>query len=322
MKATLCVFVALVAITSAAPTFNMRRAACTATGWCTSGGACECPSAAENCNADTKYCTGAATTKVMSTKCGSTDGTTGLTSACACGAPTVTHTGDSSTANAKAAFFTTDPTAAAPGYCLLSKAANSDAAATTRASVDMCPSIATGASQWNNAKTTCGADTAINGCASGNVCKVTGGAGVCMPVCTPSTAAAPGTAATAACKCGSDFVDVAIGGFCGLKADGTGVALAKAVCATAKGDGKTDLSAAAAQCNCGSAATDATGAAKEYCLLGTGGVTGTALAEPVCTPSTAAAPGSAATAACKCGSDFVDVTTGGFCGLKADGTGV
>merc|ERR1719454_1630124 len=143
-----------------------------------------------------------------------------------------------------------------------------------------------------------------------------------MPVCTPSTAAAPGTAATAACKCGSDFVDVAIGGFCGLKADGTGVALAKAVCATAKGNGLTDLSAAAAQCNCGSAATDATGAAKEYCRLGTGGVTGTALAEPVCTPSTAAAPGTAATAACKWGSDFVDVTTGGFCGLKADGTGV
>merc|ERR1719473_1440454 len=166
MKATLCVFVALVAVTSAAPAFiaaSNRRAACGATGWC--GSTCKCLSTAgsDDCTGtNAKYCTNPGTSGVVSTKCTNVNGGTALTATCACGAETVAEP------TAKIAAFSAVPTTSAPGFCLLSK--NTGAGANTRASTDTCPNSATAATQWNNAKTTCGDDNGLNACASGHVC--------------------------------------------------------------------------------------------------------------------------------------------------------
>merc|ERR1719399_2705718 len=94
MKATLCVFVALVAVTSAAPTFMAnRRGACTDQRFCTT--TCSCgTTSGDTCDADTKYCT----TNTVSTPvsclvasggAAATDGTKAAYQNCACGVKTV-----------------------------------------------------------------------------------------------------------------------------------------------------------------------------------------------------------------------------------------
>merc|ERR1719502_1717033 len=318
MKATLCVFVALVAVTSAAPAFmgSNRRAACTDNAWCTT--ACKCDSegaGGDDCTAATKFCAGVGASGVVTDACAHTDGTTALTAACTCGASTVTKVGATT---AKAAFFSPAPSPTAPGYCYLSKASSS-VAANTQASVGTCPKVTAITGKILDAPQTCGDTDSLNGCASGRVCTTSG---ECLPVCTVTSAGTPGSANGAACKCGSDFVDVPANGFCGLKSDGKGVALTKAACATAKADGGDDLSGASDICNCGTGAVKLTTATDKYCLIATGGFTGTLLTAPVCTTTSAGTPGSANGAACKCGSDFVDVPANGFCGLKSDGKGV
>merc|ERR1711871_645788 len=121
--------------------------------------------------------------------------------------------------------------------------------------------------------------------------------------CTPSTAAAAGTAAAAAgCLCGSDGVAIAENKFCGIKTDGTGLQMDTATCPTNVLDGKTNPSAA---CNCGTnAAVPVTTA--QWCLVPANSVVGAMKTKVQCTPSTAAAAGTAAAAAgCLCGSDGV-----------------
>merc|ERR1719199_2030584 len=125
MKATLCVFVALVAVTSAAPAF-MRRAACTNQRFCTT--TCTCGSgAADGCDGALKYCT----TNTVSTPgvCSTTDGTTAVSGACKCGTSTVT---------APAVQFVD---AAQGAFCLYSKAAVGGTA-NTQASVGTCAKLA------------------------------------------------------------------------------------------------------------------------------------------------------------------------------------
>merc|ERR1711871_847822 len=138
--------------------------------------------------------------------------------------------------------------------------------------------------------------------------------------CTPSTAAAAGTAAAAAgCLCGSDGVAIAENKFCGVKTDGTGLQMDTATCPTNVLDGKTNPSAA---CNCGTnAAVPVTTA--QWCLVPANSVVGAMKTKVQCTPSTAAAAGTAAAAAgCLCGSDGVAIAENKFCGVKTDGTGL
>merc|ERR1712167_550412 len=105
MKATLCVLVALVAVTSAAPA--LRRGACTTLRFCTT--TCSCgTTTCDTCNAATKYCT--TNTVSTPTVCSNTDGTTAVSGACQCGTSTVT-TPAAQMSNA-----------AQGAYCLYSKA--------------------------------------------------------------------------------------------------------------------------------------------------------------------------------------------------------
>merc|ERR1719181_1226146 len=318
MKATLCVFVALVAVTSAVPTFmqSNRRGACTATGWCASACTCLTGQSDECDGTNAKYCANPGSSGVVTAKCTNLNGGTALTATCACGADTTAEPA------AKIAAFSATPTASAPGFCLLSKNTGSSVA-TSRASTDTCPNSATTATQWNNAKTTCGDANGLNACASGHVCKIAGGtAGTCLPVCTPTTAAATGTAApTGGCACGSDYATVAATKWCGIKADGTGIQLDKAACATAKSDGRTDNSATSDICNCGTAASALTSSTNKYCYVAANSVAGLALPNPVCTTAQSDGVTDTSSSICNCGtaSAIPTTSTNKFCAIKADG---
>merc|ERR1719502_2514063 len=318
MKATLCVFVALVAVTSAAPAFmgSNRRAACTDNAWCTT--ACKCDSdgaGGDDCTAATKFCAGVGASGVVTDACAHTDGTTALTADCTCGASTVTKVGATS---AKAAFFSPAPSPTNPGYCYLSKASSS-VAANTQASVGTCPKVTAITGKILDAPQTCGDTDSLNGCASGRVCTTSG---ECLPVCTVTSAGTPGSANAAKCACGSDLVEVPANGFCGLKSDGKGVALTKAACATAKADGIDDNSGASDICNCGTDAVKLTTATDKYCLLSTGGFTGTLYSTIQCA-GTAANQGAGThrvTANCMCGSTAITdaATTCKYCLASAN----
>merc|ERR1719506_1662727 len=175
MKATLCVFVALVAVTSAAPA--LRRGACTNLRFCTT--TCSCgTTAGDTCNAATKYCTGGAVSTPA--VCSNTAGTTAVTGACKCGTSTVT---------APAAQFVD---AAQGKFCLYSKAAVGGTA-NTQASIASCAKVAAPNLATLNGPTTCGDVGALNGCgthAGTKRCKTADG--TCLPVCTASTAGGAG----------------------------------------------------------------------------------------------------------------------------------
>merc|ERR1719261_527904 len=200
MKATLCVFVALVAVTSAAPAFmqsNRRNPpACTNNKFCDP--TCTCANNGNgDCNAVTKYCSGG--TVSSKTACSNTDGTAVVDANCECGKAGVLVP----TTEFVAAVTTGDK------FCYFSKSA-ANAAADTQASVGACPKVsAATATQGKilNADRTCGAVGSLNGCTAGKICV----SDVCFPICAVSSKDTAQNTAAAACKCGSDFVDVATG---------------------------------------------------------------------------------------------------------------
>merc|ERR1712100_708017 len=182
MKATLCVFVALVAVTSAAPTFmqsNRRNApaACTADAFC-GAQACTCVANGNgDCvsanNAVPQYCK---TGNVKLTQCTGTGGTTGalaLSADCACGATTVTFPASINTAKIApmpAGICANDVV----GFCLLNKPDANNNNAPTQASTSTCPSAT--ATNVLNAKATCGTGL-LNACEKDKACV----GGECLP---------------------------------------------------------------------------------------------------------------------------------------------
>merc|ERR1719502_354255 len=301
MKATLCVFVALVAVTSAAPAFmgSNRRAACTDNAWCTT--ACKCDSdgqGGDDCTAATKFCAGVGNSGVVTDACAS-DGTTAITAACTCGASTVTEPA------AKKAAFTGTPGTNNPEYCLLSKATDT---ANTRASTDTCPSLAAVADKVLNVKATCGDASDITGCTAGKVCI----AGACLSAC-----ATDGTAvANNPCACG--VTKVAVGGSCRLKSH-VYLTFAKPACSNR--DGTTKVSAS---CTCGwltGSTVDITfsSTADKFCFEGsTGKGFVTDAARPACQSQTGGVDNG--NAACSCGTtDIINVAANKVCKVTAAG---
>merc|ERR1719440_1947819 len=224
MKATLCVFVALVAVTSAAPAFMRRNpAACTAGAWC-GGTACTCTNAGDCSSSANQYCKAGANAqaaKILSVACAHTDGTTALTADCTCGATTVTHIGTATAAAnpaVAAAFFSPAPSPTAPGYCYLSKAAASDTNSNTRASVGTCAKRASVEGVTSNEVSTCTTFDSLNGCAAGKVCFNTGGKNSCALAACVKADNSAGTDGSAAvngdCGCGDNNAFAANGKFC------------------------------------------------------------------------------------------------------------
>merc|ERR1719440_2187566 len=205
MKATLCVFVALVAVTSAAPAFMRRNpAACTAGAWC-GGTACTCTNAGDCSSSANQYCKAGANAqaaKILSVACAHTDGT-----ATAAANPAVA-----------AAFFSPAPSPTAPGYCYLSKAAASDTNSNTRASVGTCAKRASVEGVTSNEVSTCTTFDSLNGCAAGKVCFNTGGKNSCALAACVKADNSAGTDGSAAvngdCGCGDNNAFAANGKFC------------------------------------------------------------------------------------------------------------
>merc|ERR1719421_2395102 len=115
MKATLCVLVALVAVTSALPSFvhSNRRGTCAATGWCAAACKCDTGASADDCTGtNANWCTNPGGSGAVTPACSNTDGTVKATAACKCGSATVT------TPAAKKVDT------AANGYCLLETASS------------------------------------------------------------------------------------------------------------------------------------------------------------------------------------------------------
>merc|ERR1719502_1374855 len=309
MKVTLCIAIALVAVASAAPfewpkTRRAGNAACadanggfTPPGWCPDGSddnnKCKCK-VDNDCDAVTKYCN--AIDETVKTRC-PIDGSTVIgtaDAACICGAKGITKPTSAATAGKIA--FSAAATDAAPQFCLLNKDGTTP---DKRISADTCPTAdfnTANTNQWNNAKVTCGNNQDLNGCAAGHVCKINAQqGGTCLPVCTAAagitSASAAGTAATGSgCACGSDHVTVAANQYCGIKTDGTGVALTKPACSTANSAGTVDVGTTADdRCNCGTEAVEETTANDKYCSVV--GVVGKAYANKPCT----AAQGTGAT---------------------------
>merc|ERR1719498_560890 len=318
MKATLCVFVALVAVTSAAPTFmhSNRRSACSSSGWCSS--TCTC-GGSTSCDAATKYCTvsGSGPSYAMLQKCGNTDGTTALTADCACGATTITHIGSASAAASPAvaaAFFSPAPSPTAPGYCYFSKAAASDGAATTRASVGTCAKVTAADTKLQNTATTCTTTDPLNGCAAGKYCFNSGGKNSCALATCSNTDGT--TAVSGDCACGANAAFAANGKFCRVVAT-IGYVSDHAKCANE--DGTTAVDGA---CTCGYAATNVTAGANKWCrTLSTGvgkvsdtkkcsNTDGSATVDAQCTCGTATQADAATT------SKYCQESAGGFGRLR------
>merc|ERR1719502_1472312 len=225
MKAILCVFVALVAVTSAAPAF-MRRSACTANAWCGST-ACQC-AAANDCSTG-KYC---ATGNALSTACTNTAGATVNDADCACGSTTVTAPAAKNVA----------ATTAAGRFCYFSKNTASGAAG-TQASVGKCAKRDSVDGITNNAAATCTTFDSLNGCAAGKVCFNTGGKDSCaLATCSNVNGA---TAVTADCGCGTNNAFAASGKFCRVES-GVGYVSDTAKCSNTAGSTAVD-----ADCGCG-----------------------------------------------------------------------
>merc|ERR1711871_1859666 len=291
MKATLCVFVALVAVTSAAPTFMAnRRGACVDQRFCTS--TCSCgTTSGDTCNQAVKYCT--TNTVSTPTVCSNTDGTTAVTGACQCGTSTVT---------APATQFVD---AAQGAYCLYSKN-TATGGSNTQASSGSCPKVAGTDSQLQNAATTCTTFDALNGCAAGKVCFNGGGKDSCaLATCSNLDGT---TAVTGDCACGANGAFAATGKFCNVVST-IGFVSATKKCSNTDGSAAVD-----AACTCGTATAVAVANAK-YCVVTTAGV-GSAH-EPPCTGSEADGS-TAATNACSCGTTGTGTTrvataAGKFC---------
>merc|ERR1719274_396471 len=132
-------------------------------------------------------------------------------------------------------------------------------------------------------------------------------------LCTPSTAATPGSAAGGTgCLCGNDLVAVGAAEYCGIKANGNGLAMPKATCASAGNKNNGGAVAGGTGCNCGTEALVPV-SATEYCEVKATVTTGRMNAKALCTPSTAATPGSAAGGTgCLCGNDLVAVGAAEF----------
>merc|ERR1719502_1998029 len=235
MKATLCVFVALVAVTSAAPAFmqSNRRGACDDNDWC--GTACKCDSdeAQNDCADATKYCSNVGASGVVTSACagnGQTDGSAPVSGACSCGAATVTAP-------------TAKMTAAAQGkFCLLNKPNAQNA--NTQASVGTCPTANPGTANIANAPSTCGTGT-INACAAGQACV----GGECLAPCATTDGSADNTVA-AGCACGTTtVVKVAQNKVCTVTAAGVGSEIGQR-CVKQDGTAANALANSAA-CSCG-----------------------------------------------------------------------
>merc|ERR1719502_2519644 len=233
MKATLCVFVALVAVTSAAPAFmqSNRRGACDDNDWC--GTACKCDSdeAQNDCADATKYCSNVGASGVVTSACagnGQTDGSAPVSGACSCGAATVTAP-------------TAKMTAAAQGkFCLLNKPNAQNA--NTQASVGTCPTANPGTANIANAPSTCGTGT-INACAAGQACV----GGECLAPCATTDGSADNTVA-AGCACGTTtVVKVAQNKVCTVTAAGVGSEIGQR-CVKQDGSAANTLGA---DCSCG-----------------------------------------------------------------------
>merc|ERR1719440_2694913 len=212
MKATLCVFVALVAVTSAAPAFmqSNRRGACGATGWCTSS-SCDCGTGVA-CGATDKYCTvgtgSPAPAPVMTSACAVTTGATANSGACSCGSPAVTNPNTAKMVPA---------TTAAGLFCYFSKnlATGAD---NTQASVGKCAKRASVEGVTSNEVSTCTTFDSLNGCAKDKVCFNTGGKNVCAVAACVKADNSAGTDGSAAvngdCGCGDNNAFAANGKFC------------------------------------------------------------------------------------------------------------
>merc|ERR1719502_50423 len=290
MKATLCVFVALVAVTSAAPTF-MRRSACTANAWCGST-ACQC-AAANDCTTG-KYC---ATGNALSTACTNTAGATVNGADCACGSTTVTEPAAKNVA----------ATTAAGRFCYFSKNTASGAAG-TQASVGKCAKRDSVDGITNNAAATCTTFDSLNGCAAGKVCFNTGGKDSCaLATCSNVNGA---TAVTADCGCGTNNAFAASGKFCRVES-GVGYVSDTAKCSNTAG-----ATAVTAACTCGFS-TQAAAAVGKFCReeSGAGFVSDTLK----CSNTAGSAD---VTAACTCGTTTaVQVANGKVC-KETSGVGV
>merc|ERR1719502_2566430 len=277
MKATLCVFVALVAVTSAAPTF-MRRSACTANAWCGST-ACQC-AAANDCTTG-KYC---ATGNALSTACTNTAGATVNGADCACGSTTVTEPAAKNVA----------ATTAAGRFCYFSKNTASGAAG-TQASVGKCAKRDSVDGITNNAAATCTTFDSLNGCAAGKVCFNTGGKDSCaLATCSNVNGA---TAVTADCGCGTNNAFAATGKFC-REESGAGFVSDTLKCSNTAGSA--DVTAA---CTCGT--TTAVQVANGKVCKETSGVG--VQHEPLCAGNKADGTTAAGTA-CSCGTSGTGTT--------------
>merc|ERR1719502_16758 len=354
MKVTLCIAIALVAVASAAPFEwpKTRRVAGTACGagngaaaptWCKAADAgdasntfpCQCATSGD-CNGPTKYCETVAAGG-LKTQC-PIDGTTAIktaNAACICGAPDITKpasaaaTGSGGDNTFKIAF-SAPATDAAPQFCLLNKDGTN---ANKRISADTCPTTPYATTSTNlllNTKVTCGNNQDINACVSGKVCAINGqDGGVCLDVCTPTSATAAGTAAGAAgCACGSQHLLVTNGKYCGIKANGQGVILDKKACSTANSAGTVDVGTTADdRCNCGTDQKLETDGTNKYCSVT--GVVGAVYPNPVCTAAQGAGTtdqsgSGTSTPVCNCGSaGAAKPTTSSkpYCVLAATGGG-
>merc|ERR1711871_1865313 len=131
-------------------------------------------------------------------------------------------------------------------------------------------------------------------------------------LCTPSTTATPGSAAGGTgCLCGNDLVAVGAAEFCGIKANGNGLAMPKATCASAgdKNNGKEVVGGTG--CNCGTEALVPV-SATEYCYA-VNGQTGLKQTVKQCSKNNAnqADGTNIAATACNCGT--ASATTCDFC---------
>merc|ERR1719502_938958 len=304
MKAILCVFVALVAVTSAAPAF-MRRSACTANAWCGST-ACQC-AAANDCSTG-KYC---ATGNALSTACTNTAGATVNDADCACGSTTVTAPAAKNVA----------ATTAAGRFCYFSKNTASGAAG-TQASVGKCAKRASVDGITNNDASTCTTFDSLNGCAKGKVCFNTGGKDSCaLATCSNVNGA---TAVSADCGCGDNNAFAASGKFCNV-VSGVGYAANTKVCSNVNGATAVD-----ADCTCGTSTAVAVSNTK-FCNVVSGvgyasntkkcsNTDGTANVDADCTCGTSTAVAVTSGKVCKVTSG-VGVAHEPLCaGNKADGT--
>merc|ERR1719440_856657 len=321
MKATLCVFVALVAVTSAAPAFMRRNpAACTAGAWC-GGTACTCTNAGDCSSSANQYCKAGANAqaaKILSVACAHTDGTTALTADCTCGATTVTHIGTATAAAnpaVAAAFFSPAPSPTAPGYCYLSKAAASDTNSNTRASVGTCAKRASVEGVTSNEVSTCTTFDSLNGCAAGKVCFNTGGKNSCALAACVKADNSAGTDGSAAvngdCGCGDNNAFAANGKFCKV------VNSFGFVSDTKKCNHEDGTTAVAGPCTCGTT-TAVQVADQKWCKVVTGvGYMSTTLG---CSNTDGSANVKAGP--CTCGtSTAVQVANGKVCSVTTAGVG-